>query len=657
MPDSLLYDKAKNDTTLLRQIIQNRPGEIISANAQNRIGIIYYNAKLDNIAETEFLNVYNHYQGQREVARASLYLGKIAFHNGKYDESTIYFTQFLKSQPSEKEAADAHYHMGIILYYSNKEDQAEQEFLNVQKNYPNQPESKKSSYQLGKISFHKGNYDEASKYIANYLATNPKEKEAADMHYHLGMILYNTNKEDQAEQEFQNIKNNYPNQPVSKRVSLHLGKISFHKGNYDKATNYLNEFIGSNPDSDEAIDAQFHLALTSYKSNKTDLAEQMFLSLYNQHPNKPESSEAGSYLGNIAISKNNYQSAKKYLTEYLITHPDGKSAEFAKYHILKAKYQSNDTDYIAFAHGFLSEKHDSIKSGNASIQYDLVWHLINNHKYEQALTEANLMVSNYPDYHAIMQVRFQIGQILSVLNKSQEALTQYNSILQILNISSKDAARALYETGGVYENLNDFENAKANFKLVQSQYPQETQMFIISEYSLAMLTYQQYLSHPDSSNLVEGCSKLRNFVTAYPTDHHTPRALHAMADLLTSSKRYSEALDAYDKIIGFDSTLIPINQRQDIKYNERGAHRSLVKEVMLSKAKIMRQNLKRSSDAMAIYNGMLTTDQNNCELLINKALCHIDLGQKTEAKALLTQVVQSGGKEKTRASHILEKLQ
>jgi tetratricopeptide (TPR) repeat protein len=121
--------------------------------------------------------------------------------------------------------------------------------------------------------------------------------------------------------------------------------------------------------------------------------------------------------------------------------------------------------------------------------------------------------------------------------------------------------------------------------------------------------------------------------------------------------KYNEAINAYERIIQYDSTKIPVTQRSKNKHNNLTAHKSLVKDAMLSKAKLLRANTKNPNEAIAIYDNLLSSDQNNEELLINKSLCLIDLGQKAEAKTILNQIVQSGGKEKGRAKHILQKLQ
>jgi hypothetical protein len=52
---------------------------------------------------------------------------------------------------------------------------------------------------------------------------------------------------------------------------------------------------------------------------------------------------------------------------------------------------------------------------------------------------------------------------------------------------------------------------------------------------------------------------------------------------------------------------------------------------------------------------MLLSAPNNTDAKINKALCLIDMTRKDEAKEILEQIVQLGGKNKVRAENILQK--
>ena len=489
--------------------------------------------------------------------------------------------------------------------------------------------------------------------LRQIISTRSGELIAAKAQIRIGIILYNAKNDNKAEQEFLYIYNQFAGHRDAQRAAFYLGKIEYHNEKYEEAQKYFTEFRNSNPKISEASEAEYHLALILYKTNKENLAEEGFLSVYNQYPNQPEAKLSAYYLGSIAFHKDDYDNAKKYFAEYLQAYPTGKLSDFAIYHLLKVKIQSNDTDYVDLAYKFLSEKHDSVKTGNAAIQYDLVNYFTNNNTYDQALFEAKKMVKKYPNYKSTMQVRFQIGEIYQLLNKPQDAIAQYNSIIKIPGINPNYAARAQYELGGVYANQNDYKNARTNFMLVQSLYPQLNKWFITSEYSLAMLAYQKSLNMPDSSNQTEGLQKLLEFVSKYPTNHHTPRALRALADLYINEGKYFDAIETYDKILAFDSTNIPLNQRKENKFNELKSHRSLVKETLFSKARLLRDKLKRYTESLTIYESLLFLSPNNGEARVNKALCLIDMNRKEEAKAILNKIIQDGDAEKNRAQHVL----
>jgi len=120
--DSLLYDAAKNDTTLLRQIIQSRPGESISSKALVKIGTILYFAKKENKAEQEFKAVYKQFKGQMDAYTAGYYLGRIAFNKENYTAAKKYLSEYIAFGDNKKTIEFAKYFLIKSKYQNNDTD-------------------------------------------------------------------------------------------------------------------------------------------------------------------------------------------------------------------------------------------------------------------------------------------------------------------------------------------------------------------------------------------------------------------------------------------------------------------------------------------------------------------------------------------------------
>jgi tetratricopeptide (TPR) repeat protein len=418
-------------------------------------------------------------------------------------------------------------------------------------------------------------------------------------------------------------------------------------------TTLLRQIVTNRPGELIAAKAQNQIGLILLNAKNESNASQEFLAVHNQFLGTQDAFTAAYYLGKIAFHLDNLKNAKKYLSSYLASHPIDGNVLWAQYYYIKAKYRDNDSDYVEAAHHFLSVPNDFKQSKKATMQYELISYLVKNNKYSEALNEANKMMDLYPTDTLSEKVKYMIGEIYSSLDRSSDALAQYNLILQKPGITSIEAAKTRFHIGEVYASQNDFTNARTNYQLILTDFPNLKRWAGAAKYSLAMLNYQEWLVAKDSIHLAKGYSALQTYIAQNPEDHHLPIALRALADLYLSEGKYTDAINSFDKISNYDTSRVTLNPRASARSNDLKAHKKMVKEVNLEKAHILRENLHQPDSALSIFDSMLSVSPNNGEAKLNKALCLIDLNQKTEARSILEQLVQQGGKQKKHAAHIL----
>jgi tetratricopeptide (TPR) repeat protein len=418
-------------------------------------------------------------------------------------------------------------------------------------------------------------------------------------------------------------------------------------------TTLLREIIHNKPDEKVTAIALNRIGIIYYKSKRDDKAEQVFLSVYNQFQGRAEAFLAAFYLGEIAFHKENLKKAKAYLSEFLSSNPEGTLAKWAQYYYVKSKFRDNDSDYVDAAHNFLADQHNFMRSKKATVQYEIIRYLMNNHNYAQALIEAQTLINNNPRDTLTEKVKFMIGEIYILLKRPIEALTHYNLIINENGITPMEAAKARFYIGEVFDNIGDIENARINYQLLLNTYPNQKRWATAAKYSLAMLNYQGWLTKNDSINQYKGYSSLLNYINQNPGDHHVPHALRALADMYISDGRYNEAIDCFNKILSFDTSLVTLDPHASIRSNDLIEHKKIITDVKFTMARIMREMLHKPQDALSIYYGMLSVSPNNSILKLNKALCLIDLNRSDEAKVILNQLVQEGGNQKKHAQYIL----
>ena len=120
--DSTLLVSAANDTSQLKQLILQRSGDFVAAEAQNRLGMIFFNMGKHEGAKREFLAVYQQYLNSPEASTALGNLGRIAYSEDLFGEAIKYYKLFLATNPVGVNAQWARYCLVRAMRQMNDPD-------------------------------------------------------------------------------------------------------------------------------------------------------------------------------------------------------------------------------------------------------------------------------------------------------------------------------------------------------------------------------------------------------------------------------------------------------------------------------------------------------------------------------------------------------
>lgn len=647
--DSLILNSAKNDTSLLRQISINQTGTRIAAKAQYQIATSLYKAKNEKAAKSEFLQLHKRYSSYPEAAQAAYYLGEYAFRKEKYQDAIMYLKEFLLSYPSVPHSEWSKYY---IL---------------------------KSLYRLNDSAF----IPAANSFLAeNHQSVNKKH---LSIRTDIVNFLCNNNQYNQALSQAESLINTYPNDSLSNLVSLKKGEILIKlKRNNDAIAHY--KYLLGKMKTEGAADSLFakvhyKLTLLHYDANEDKSAEQEF-SLFNTRLSKStEIANRSLYLGTIAYHQANYKDAVKYLTTFLKSKPSIKQSEWTKYYIIKSLYRMDDSSYAGEATSFLNETHQFVNIQHSVIQHDLVIYLRKHNLHTQALTEADKMINTYPADTLTNEFFFTKGEILTSLHRYDEAVLHFSSLIKSPGINDKLSARAQFMLGWVYENRKDIVNAKINYQFVLSKYPKNEKWCSASEFALAFLTNQEkpqkMLTIPVSTNRnhrynpallqrgqssqnkqteINGLNEFSNFIAKHPKDTHTPHALMVLANIEISRRNYSKAIEYYDRIANFDSSVFLNKPKAEFRSKDAKGYKKLLTETMTAKAGLLLDKMGKPADALSIYDTLLSKHPLDKTVKLNKAICHIKLGNNNEARNILVDLAKSNDTQKLIIQHYLKQL-
>lgn len=419
-------------------------------------------------------------------------------------------------------------------------------------------------------------------------------------------------------------------------------------------TTELHQIAASYQGQELAAAALNRLGDLLYQDKAYSSARQVFLQTTSQYLGFPtETADAEYWLGKIAFHDNKYPDAETYFTRFLAGGSKGEKSQWARYYLTRAEYRDGTSDYSKAVQAYFAQPDSAAASHDYNIRYDLIRYLMNHHQYSSALAAADAFTTRYPNTGSAVKVQFQEAIIHEVMGQSDEAVQIYQSIIS--NASSKlIAAHAQFELATDYQGQGKYEEAVSEFNKIPLVYPDQLEYVDGSKYALAMIKYSESLAAPDSGKLgEEAFDALRTFVSNYPADSHTPRALMALADLYNKRGDYQSANGVYEKVIHFDTLNVALNPKAMARSNDLKAYRGFVREARLAEGNDLMIKLHDSKDALAAFHRILKASPGSHEARLKEAMCYIDLGQKDSAEVLLNSLVHDGGKDTRLATSLL----
>jgi tetratricopeptide (TPR) repeat protein len=274
-------------------------------------------------------------------------------------------------------------------------------------------------------------------------------------------------------------------------------------------------------------------------------------------------------------------------------------------------------------------------------------------EYVQAIAEARALIEKYPESNYAKDFVYQIGDFYCRLGKFTDAIQYYESRKKEQPAESEPAAIFQYLIGESFERSGDWGRAREEYRKVRDQHGSIADWSVLSEFSEAMLLPREALAHPESTDLAQkAVAALAEFAAKHPTDKRAPSALMTTASLFRMSKNTTEALQAYDQVIAFDTSAIS-SVSSETRGKDIAVCRELAIQAHLAKALLLRTSLDQPLRALDEYEAALAKKPQCDEALIGKAVVLLRLGRSTEARPILDAIVKAGGPLKDSAQELL----
>ncbi|MBN2571059.1 MAG: tetratricopeptide repeat protein, partial [Ignavibacteriales bacterium] len=284
--------------------------------------------------------------------------------------------------------------------------------------------------------------------------------------------------------------------------------------------------------SKKSIKAHGRLGFIKFKEKNYKDAEKEFRILEKYAKKEKEGKDALYFIGRIESFKDNIPNAKKYYEDYLIEDPNGEWAQGANYYLILQKRKLKDTDVLQEMDKFLKKYPNEFYTPH--VKFNKVEHFIINNQYDKAIEVSLDIIENYPETNYAKELQYQIGDFYVKQGKYEEAKNYYDKLIKQKNKNTEPSAISQYLLGETYEQQGNFKKARNEYKKAKDENPSIENWKILSDYSIALSFYNEWLTTQDTTCLDSAKVLLTSFTTNYPTDKRTPRAMLTIADIYYS---------------------------------------------------------------------------------------------------------------------------
>ncbi|MBS7566387.1 tetratricopeptide repeat protein [Mucilaginibacter sp. Bleaf8] len=392
--EALLNSKNYREAVeILEPIVATSPN---AAEAYQRVtyyrGLEFYNERAFENAIGIFLRSLKYQRDENITALTTYWLAESMFEVRKYGESVEQFESFL-SMPAAKSS-------GVFNY---------------------------ANYGLGYAAFGDEQYRKAANYFERFLASEPKDKNTInDATARLGDSYFVLKSYSSALQYYDRIIAG--GSQGQDYALFQRGMIQGLQGSPDAKISTLNDVLRRYPNSDFVDDASFEIAYTYFLKNQGDEAKSGLQNLIQQHPQSSYIPRALVTIGLIDYNNNQDDQAVESFKKVVQTYPQTEEAKQALKQIEKIYTDKGDAQtFISYATttpigNYSAAEQESIMANAANNLY-----LKGDWAGTVAAVNAYYDKATKPIYDK--QMRFIRAQSLVNLNRTEEAVADYNVIL------------------------------------------------------------------------------------------------------------------------------------------------------------------------------------------------------------------------------------
>jgi TolA-binding protein len=412
-------------------------------------------------------------------------LGYSLFKQQQYGQAVTAFERYVTTETNRNktEYADALNRIGDSYYFNRNFSDAERYYARAADANPAAADY--AAYQRAFVMGLQRNYQGKITALDNLMRQYPNSQYFDDALYEKSRALTMLNREGEAITVLQRLVTDFPASPLAGQGGVQLGQLYYNTGNYQQSITAYKKVISDFPGSDDARNA-----LVSMETVYRDMNDiQSYVDYANALPGgmriTPSRQDSLTYLAAESIyMRGNRADAESSMTRYLQSFPNGAYNSDAHYYLGVIADEKGDKQQA------LSRFRRVIDASNLKFLDNALIYTSQaefaNGNYRQALADYTRLANA-----ARNATNKQLGQLGVVRSQSQlgsyhEAARAATELLANSGLSPETVTEARYLRGKAYQQVNEAENAMADFQFVandtRSSYGAEAQFILADTY-------------------------------------------------------------------------------------------------------------------------------------------------------------------------------
>lgn len=364
-------------------------------------------------------------------------------------------------------AADSAFRLGIALKEAGENDRAAaalQVFAATHSDSPDAPKAR----QLAAACLSAGGKTEEAGAVLASLARDPKASDA--VLYDLAWAQRSGKNASAAAESYRRLLKDHPDSKLAPAVRTELAELLYEDKKYDQAVELLESVIADKSADPKLLSsANYRLGWCYQKLNKPDKAAAAFSKFDPVKGGASEDIAASALLqaGLAYAEQGKFDAAETSLAAMIKDHP--KNAQLSVALLRLGEVQAEQGKYDASAQTYSTFLQRFSKDPFAPrAHFGIGWSLENRKQYEQARAEYKKAIAA-TNGETAARAQFQIGETFLGEGKFDLALPALLAVEDVYAYP-KWSARALFESGRVFEELKQPDQAKKQYEQVATKY-------------------------------------------------------------------------------------------------------------------------------------------------------------------------------------------